>query len=87
MAARIGGWLVYFAVVAAVIFIGWRQPLSYRFKSAAEINAVQHPAPSPPPPPKPSTWAPARTSLDGDGSDGRGPSYRTPATPLPPVRR
>ncbi len=89
MAAKIGGWLLYFAIVAGLIFVGWRQPLNYRFKSAAQIYAIEHPA-TPPPVvvvKKPATWTPARTSLDGDGSDGRGSSYRTPATPPPGAAR
>ena len=71
MRASIGGWLLYFAIVATVIFIGWRQPLSYRFKSRAEVHALEHPAtpaPAPTPvPPRPGAWMqePVRTPLDG----------------------
>ena len=74
MAARIGGWLFYFAIVAALIFVGWHEPLSYRFKSRAEIYTIEHPAtpvPAPKPAtPKPGAWMndPARTPLDGGSS-------------------
>lgn len=82
VAARIGGWLLYCAIVAGLIFVGWREPLSYRFKSRAEIYAIEHPS-IPRPAPKPAIpptgiWVKdsPRTSLDGDGSDGRGNPYR-----------
>ena len=87
VAARIGGWLLYCAIVAGLIFVGWREPLSYRFKSRAEIYAIEHPAP-PPSVPKPvipptGAWVKdsPRTSLDGDGTDGRGNSYRPAGAP------
>ena len=71
MAARIAGWLLYFAIVAALVFVGWHEPLRYRFLSRAEIHAIEHPAPPPPTPgpvtPKPGAWmdGAGRTQLDG----------------------
>ena len=64
--SQIGKALVYFAVCGAVIFLGWNEPLSYRFKSAKEIRELeeaQHPVPS-----RTTTsmtdWIPGGTSLD-----------------------
>lgn len=48
MTAKIGAWLVYFAIVATLIFVGWREPLKYRFHSRAAINEIEHPATLPP---------------------------------------
>lgn len=68
MAARIGGWLLYFVILAALVFVGWHEPLRYRFLSRAEIHAIEHPA-TPPPAvtPKPGGWMNqgGRTQLDG----------------------
>ncbi|MEO8352550.1 MAG: hypothetical protein ABI680_12510 [Chthoniobacteraceae bacterium] len=36
-------WVAYFAVVSGVIYLGWREPLRYRFMSRAEINKLEHP--------------------------------------------
>jgi hypothetical protein len=55
--------LVFLGICAAIIFIGWREPLRYRFMSPDEIAEVEgdrHPAPRP--------WQPASnpsgTALD-----------------------
>ena len=90
MAARIGGWVLYFALVAGLIFIGWHEPLRYRFLSRADIYAIEHPAPpsTPTPAPKPVTpkpgaWMnePTRTALDGSGNDGKHSANRLPPVP------
>jgi len=63
--SQIGKALVYFAVCGAVIFLGWNEPLSYRFKSAKEIRELeeaQQPVPSPTT--SMSDWIPGGTSLD-----------------------
>ena len=90
MAGRIGGWLVYFAVVAGLIFIGWNEPLHYRFLSRAEINAIEHPVTPPPAPkpitPKPGAWmteASRTTKLDGGARDNQRSMYRPQGTPYP----
>ena len=49
MANQIGGWLLYFAVVAGVIFVGWNQPLHYRFLTPQDIQQLEHPASTPAP--------------------------------------
>jgi hypothetical protein len=59
-------WLIYPIVVIAVLWVGWTQPLRYRFMSPQEIAAVERgeipgqpaptPAPPPPPTPKPKPW-------------------------------
>ncbi|MCE9610288.1 MAG: hypothetical protein K8R23_08860 [Chthoniobacter sp.] len=74
MHANAGGWVLYVVALAAVIFLGWREPLKYRFMSRAEIEKIEHPAPpptpppvTPPPTPVPGAWmknAVPRTSLD-----------------------
>ena len=93
MAGRIGGWLVYFAVLAGLIFIGWNEPLHYRFLSRADIDKIEHPPPPPTPvpipkpaTPKPGAWMsdPARTTrLDGGAHDGQRSMYRPQGTPYP----
>jgi hypothetical protein len=30
-------------VIATILVVGWRQPLSYRFMSKAEIDAIENP--------------------------------------------
>lgn len=73
MLTKIVGWLAYSAVVAGLIFIGWKEPLRYRFLSPGEIAKIEHPQPpaTPPPEPPPATPKPgawmndaARTKLD-----------------------
>jgi hypothetical protein len=36
-------WLLYFAAVAGVLYLGWNEPLRYRFMSRAEIDETEHP--------------------------------------------
>ena len=93
MLARIGGWVAYFAVVAGLIYIGWNQPLRYRFLSQAEIIQIEHPAAASRPPnrtpqPQVGDWIakPKRdTKLDREAPD----YYRTdePRPAVAPVQR
>ena len=93
MLARMGGWLLYFVIVAAILFVGWNEPLRYRFLSRAAIYAIEHPAPPPTPPPVPKVATPvpgawmtenARTTkLDGGPRDNQRSIYRPPQTPFP----
>lgn len=66
------GWMMYFGVVAGVIYVGWNEPLSNRFPSLSQ--SVNTPAPdtthkAPPtmrdlPGAEASNWRPNGTSLD-----------------------
>lgn len=38
-------WTVFALIVAVIIAVGWNQPLRYRFMSAEEIYAIEHPEP------------------------------------------
>ena len=94
MAARIGGWLLYFAILAALVFVGWNEPLRYRFLSRAAINEIEHPATPPPAPkpvtPKPGAWmseATRTTKLDAGPRDNQRSIYRPPQTPFPSSAR
>ncbi len=50
--------LGFFAVCGAILFIGWNEPLKYRFMSEADIHAIEHPAtPEPAVTPQPATPA------------------------------
>ena len=51
-------WIIYLAILGVVLFIGWKQPLRYRFMSKAQIDAVEHP---PTPTPRPVAARPAPT--------------------------
>ena len=43
-------WTIYLAILGVVLFVGWKEPLRYRFMSRAQIDAIEHPAtPAPPP--------------------------------------
>ena len=37
-------WTIYLAVLGVVLFVGWKEPLRYRFMSRAQIDAIEHPA-------------------------------------------
>ena len=73
--------LKFFAVVAiviaAILAVGWRQPLRYRFMSRADIEALENPpTPEPATPSTPWIYDSSRpTSLDRPayqrGSDGQ----------------
>lgn len=72
-------WACFAVLVAAILFLGWRQPLRYRFMSRQEIYALEHPAT--PPPGTPWMWDPARNTKLDRGAYGR--DTRTIATPRP----
>jgi hypothetical protein len=64
IASQIGKALVFFAACGAVVFLGWNEPLSYRFKSAQQIRELEQV-------PEPVSsrlsmdgWVPGGTSLD-----------------------
>jgi len=40
---KIGGWFLYFAGLAAILFIGWNEPLHYRFLTPQDIQKLEHP--------------------------------------------
>ena len=85
MAAKIAGWLAYFAVLAALIFVGWNQPLHYRFISQAAIYAIEHPATPPPAAtPKPGGWLNESTPANKPGGaavSGERGIFRPQGTP------
>ena len=58
-------WTIYGAILAVILFVGWKQPLRYRFMSKAEIDAIEHPATPTPPPatPRPLRAVPTPPSL------------------------
>ena len=58
MVVNTGGWLLYVAIVATILFVGWQEPLRYRFLSRAEIAEIEHPPPPATPPPAPITPPP-----------------------------
>ena len=63
--------LVFVGICAAIILVGWQEPLRYRFMSVDEIadhQASLHPTPVPQPV-KP--WQPEGTSLDRFRYGGR----------------
>ena len=85
----ISKWLLFLAFAAIILIAGWKQPLRYRFMSAAEIYALEHPA-TPPPATPSTTWMqdPRRRTLLDEGSYGsrRGPGAArlyVPPTPNP----
>ena len=73
MAIKSGGWLLFILIVAAVLFVGWREPLRYRFLSRAEIQEIEHPPPPPTPPPAPATPRPGAWMND--------PAHKSPLAP------
>ena len=48
LAAKISHLLVFLAIVGLMLFVGWNQPLRYRFLSQRDIDLIEHP-PTPPP--------------------------------------
>lgn len=36
-------WAVYLAILSAILFIGWKQPLRYRFMTHEQIWREEHP--------------------------------------------
>lgn len=64
-------WSVFALLAGLIVFLGWRQPLRYRFMSAKEIAELH--APPPVPTPTPWIWDPNRsTKLDRDPYNQRG---------------
>lgn len=81
-------WLAYFAVLALILFVGWKQPLSYRFMSEAEIYAIEHPKKpvvAAATPPVHWMWDPKRTTpLDREAYNQNGySSYSNSSRPYP----
>ncbi len=56
-------WTIYFAILAVILFVGWKQPLRYRFMTKAQIDAIEHPATPIPatPTPRPVAGVPSPT--------------------------
>lgn len=54
-------WTMYGAIIAVILFVGWKQPLRYRFMSKADIDAIEHPATPTPPPATPRALRAAAT--------------------------
>ncbi len=82
MADNLKFWSIYLLIVGAVLYTGWRQPISYRFMSAAEIYALEHPVDPVAVAAAQATpwmWDPNRkTKLDRgpyNGNSSTGPSY------------
>ena len=55
-------WAIYLAIVGVILFVGWKEPLRYRFMSRAKIDAIEHPA-TPVPTPRPAKAPPTPPSL------------------------
>jgi hypothetical protein len=73
--------LVFLAICAGIILLGWNEPLRYRFMSAEEISALEQPPPPPTPPATP-PWIDTRkvpTKLNDPSrpARGMGPSTHT----------
>ena len=49
MADNFRFWFVFLAIVAAITFTGWHEPLRYRFMSRQEIALEEHPIVHPTP--------------------------------------
>ncbi len=58
-----GKWLVYVAVIGAMLAIGWKQPLRYRFMSTADIDRIEHPSTPAPTTPTPAERRAAATPV------------------------
>ena len=48
LTAKIAHLLVFLAIVGAILFVGWNQPLRYRFLSQRDIDLIEHPVTPPP---------------------------------------
>jgi hypothetical protein len=67
-------WTVFAVITLVVLFLGWRQPIRYRFMSAKEIAALEAPPAQPTPIPS-WMWDRSRaTKLDREGYNERGNS-------------
>jgi len=49
MSDSIKFWALFGAITVAILVVGWKQPLSYRFMSKKEIESLSAPTPAPPP--------------------------------------
>jgi hypothetical protein len=72
--------ILYLFVCAAVILVGWEQPLRYRFISSEQIAEIEAPPNSQSVvshPPQPKSWRPMGTALDRAPytTDNRGVIY------------
>ncbi len=83
-------WLVYLAAVAGVLYLGWNEPLRYRFMSRAEIDEIEHPkveveATPTPVPVKPGKWMWESNSGTGLDRPGQNPpsKSRSGTRPVP----
>ena len=56
--------LVFLGICAAIVFVGWREPLAYRFMTPQEIAEDQKPPMQPEVINRVESWRPTRTSLD-----------------------
>lgn len=50
---------IFIAICAGIVFLGWNEPLRYRFLSPQEIHAIENPPAPPAPAPTPS-WTDRR---------------------------
>ena len=64
-------WAIYLAILGVILFVGWKEPLRYRFMSRAKIDAIEHPAT---PTPRPRKAPPTPPSLVD-------PKWRNPLNP------
>jgi hypothetical protein len=42
-------WTLFAVVAVAILVVGWKQPLRYRFMTKQEIASINAPEPTPPP--------------------------------------
>lgn len=50
-------WSIFLVILIFILFVGWKQPLRYRFMSQSAIDALEHPV-TPTPVPTPRARAP-----------------------------
>ncbi|HYR58193.1 MAG TPA: hypothetical protein VEO95_06175 [Chthoniobacteraceae bacterium] len=60
--------IVFLGICAAIIGVGWHEPLRYRFMNTEQI-AREEVRLHPPPPPPPPRWDPGRWNLTGTSLD------------------
>lgn len=88
--------VVFIAICAVILSLGWNEPLQFRFLSPQEIHAIENPA-TPAPAPTPTPWIAAErkgTRLDeaprykaGDGGSIYSLPYRKASGLEPPPDR
>ena len=77
-------WLAYCAAVIGVIWVGWNEPIKYRFMSREDIDLLEHPPGPPPAPVTPWMWDPNRkTGLDSQPTNIYQPQSTGLNTPYP----